>query len=411
MQLLLTALTLVLLLVLSAFFSAAETALFSLTKLEKRRMTERHAALGAWVVKHLEHPRRTLATILVGNLLVNILATAMVTLVAMDLWGSRWIGLVLALFTAILILTGEILPKSLAVKRNEMVALASAPALEFFALLFYPLILLVRFATDKVLSFLVGERKEHAEHMSEDELKTLVKIGEEEGVLDSQERHMIQKLLDLGERPVKDIMTPRTVLAALDLEQSRQEHAEVIRKHHFGHLPVYQNTIDNIIGVVSLQEYMLRPEIPMPAHLKQPLFIPETMPIDDLLEKFRGRELAYGVCVDEYGGTAGIVTLEDILEEIFGEFYDEYAKVENPIRPIGHQEFLVEAKIPITEFNEYFSAALKAEDASTLGGFILETLGEVPEKGRVIELDGFHLRIHDVIRSRYIRSVVVRPKL
>ena len=397
--------------ILSAFFSGIETALFSLSKIEKRRLSERHPNLSKWVLLHLEHPRRTLVTILIGNLLVNTLATATVTIIIIDYLGPQSLTFALAIFTFFIILVCDITPKIIAVRKNETIAAFASGPLQIFAVLFAPIRHMVRFMTDRILEFLIPEKKDNTEpQLSEGELKTLVKIGEEEGVLDSQERRMLHKLLELGERPVKDIMTPRIDVAALNMEDPREEQVQLIRKYHFAYFPVYQNTIDNMLGVIFVQEFMLNPDRPISQILQQPLFVPETKRIDDLLAEFRNKNQRFAVCIDEYGGTAGIVTLEDILEEIFGEFYDEYAKVENPVRSFGQGEYLVEAKIPLADFNDHFSMNLKAEDASTLGGFILEKLGEVPEKGKVIKTPECEIQIHEVIRQRRIRSVIVRPR-
>ncbi len=411
MKILLDILFLLSLLGLSAFFSAAETALFSLSKMERRRLVQNHPKLSKWVIYHLDHPRRALSTILISNLVVNTLAASMATIIIFEYAGSSHLGLGLTFFTVVTIFFGEIMPKTLAVRKNQPVAIAAALPIHIFAMILKPFRGLLRIVSDWILSFILHEKKERSEHFSEEELKTLVKIGEEEGVLDSQERYMLQKVLDLGQRPVKDIMTPRVNVAALDAEEPVEKHITLIRKYHFSHFPVFQTSIDNLLGVVSVQEYMLNPAQPVHTFLRQPLFIPEIKRIDDLLEEFRLKNLNFAVCVDEYGGTAGIVTLEDILEEIFGEFYDEYAKVENPIRSLGHGEFFVEAKISLADFNEFFNMELKAEDASTLAGFILEQMGEVPEKGRTLKVSECEIRIHDVIRHRSIRSVIVRPTL
>ncbi|HLD50701.1 MAG TPA: hemolysin family protein [bacterium] len=408
MHIALSLLILAVLFLLSAFFSASETALFSLSKIEKRRVEQSHPYLSRWVKSHLEFPRRTLVTILIGNLVANTLATALVTLIVLEHMGVRYLSLILVGFTMALIFFAEIMPKTFAVKQNETVSLAVALPLRVFSLLFYPLRRTVRLITDFILRIILHDHREHSDQISEDELKTLVKIGEEEGLLDRQERYMLQKLLELGERQVREIMTPRISLAALDMEDPREKQIETMQKFHFMQLPVYQNSVDNLLGVISVQEFMLNLQSPLSSFLKQPLFVPESKRIDDLLSEFRAKNQDFAVCVDEYGGTAGVVTLEDIFEEIFGEFYDEYAKVENPIRPLGHQEFLVEAKIPLASFNEYFSTHLESEEASTLSGYLLEKMGEVPEKGKVLETPECEIRIQDVIRQRLIRTVIVR---
>jgi CBS domain containing-hemolysin-like protein len=409
MELLLNSVFLLILFVASGFFSATETALFSLSKVEKRRLVEQRPHLARWVTHHLEHPRRTLVTILIGNLLVNTLSASMASLMALQYFGPKGLGIVMVIYTAVLILFCEIMPKVLAVRQNESTAAFFALPLQVFALLIFPFRRLTRLVTDWILSFLVPEKKEHPDLISEEELKTLVKIGEEEGVLDRQERRMIQKLFDLGERPVKAIMTPRIDVIALNGEDPPSKHMELMKRYHFSQLPVYVGSVDHILGVVSIQDYMLSATHDLRALIRQPLFVPETKRIDDLLEEFRRKSQSFAVCVDEFGGTAGIVTQEDILEEIFGEYYDEYAKVENPIRPYGHREFIVEAKIGLTDFNDFFSSQLKAAEATTLGGFILEKLGEVPEKGKTLVTPELEIRIHEVIRQR-IRSVFVKRR-
>ena len=407
---LLTILILFLLLLVHGFFAGTETAIFSLSKIEKRRLEERHPRLAKMVKAHWENPRRTLATILIGNLLINTLATAIVTFLALGLWGPEGMGIALAVFTFLLVLIGDIAPKTFAVRENQRFAMAAALPLQIFSVIIYPVRRLTRWISDAFVALLIPERKEHPDQISEEELKTLVKIGEEEGVLDRQEWHMIRKLFELGERPARAIMTPRVSIKGLNIEDKEETHIEAIRKFHYAHFPVYRESLDNLLGMISVQDYLLNPKKDLTAVLEQPLFVPETKRIDELYAQLRRQNRNFAVCVDEYGGTAGIITLEDILEEIFGEYYDEYSVVENPIRPYGHDEFLVEAKIPLIDFNEHFSSDLSSKEASTVGGFILEKLGHVPQKGDILEAAGFEFKIHDVIRSRQIRSVLVRKR-
>ena len=217
----------------SAFFSGSETALFSLSKIDRRRLKDRFPYLWRWVQDHLEAPRRTLGTILIGNLFVNTWATALTTLIVLRAWGKDYLGLTMFGFTLFLIVFCEMLPKIIAVKAKEKVSLAIVMPLQFAALLFFPFRLIMRFFTDRILALMVKEKLTKHDMVSEEELKVLVKIGEEEGVLDRQERYMLQKLLDFGERPVKAIMTPRTDLIALDVDDKREQHEEIIKKYHF----------------------------------------------------------------------------------------------------------------------------------------------------------------------------------
>lgn len=395
---------------LSFFFSASETALFSLSKLDKRKLKDQHPRASKWIFEHLQTPRKTLGTVLIGNLVVNSLATATVTLIGLKLFGNARLGMIMAGLTIFLIVFCEMFPKILAVRSRVKAALWVSLPLKFFAVLFAPFRILMRFVTDRILSFLVHEKIEQSDMISEKELKVLVKIGEEEGILGGQERHMIQKLLDLGERPVKDIMTPRTDLIGLDIEEPSEKHEDLIRKYQFTRLPVFQGSLDHILGVVESQNYLLRePRPDMKQVMREPLFVPESKRIDDLLETFKVRNERFAVCVDEFGGTAGVVTQEDILEEIFGEFYDEYARVENPIRRLGEDLYLVEGKVNLQEFNNFFSSHLVAEEATTLGGYLFEEMGVVPAKGAALNTEQFDFVIQDMVRQR-IHQVLVRRR-
>jgi putative hemolysin len=395
---------------LSFFFSASETALFSLSKLDKRKLKEQYPHLSKWIFEHLQTPRKTLGTVLIGNWFVNTLATATVALIVLNLFGEARLSGMMAIFTIFMIVFCEMLPKILSVSARIKMALLVSLPLKLFVVLLTPFRILMRYVTDRILSFLIHEKIEQSDMISEKELKVLVKIGEEEGVLGGQERHMIQKLLDLGERPVKDIMTPRIDLIGLDIEESPEKHEEIIRKYHFTRLPIFQGSPDHVLGVVESQNYLLqKPRPDVKQVMREPLFVPESKRIDNLLETFRDKNERFAVCVDEFGGTAGVVTQEDILEEIFGEFYDEYSKVENPIRRLGEDLYLVEGKVNLQEFNDFFSSHLTAEEATTLGGYLFEKMGVVPTKGAVLNMEKFDFVIQDMVRQR-IHQVMVRRK-
>lgn len=394
----------------SFFFSMTETALFALSKLDKRKLKEKHPVYSKWIFAHLETPRKTLGTVLIGNLLVNTWATTLVTLLVLEYWGQKRLGLAITLLTAFIIVVCEIFPKVLAVRSKVKASLFAAFPLEIFAILLAPFRLAMRHISERILSFLIHEKIDHSDMISEKELKVLVKIGEEEGVLRGQERYMIQKLLDLGERPVKDIMTPRIDLIGLDIDDASEKHEEVIKKYKFTQVPVFQGSPDHILGIVNSQDYLLQLPIPSVREvMREPLFIPESKRIDDLLETFRACNENFAVCVDEYGGTAGIVTQEDILEEIFGEFYDEYAQAEQPIRRLNVDTFVVEGKMPLQEFNEYFISNLTSEEATTLGGYLLEKMGVVPVKGAKFSTVEFDFTVQAMTRQR-IHQILVRKK-
>lgn len=411
MSLALSITVIIFLFLMSCFFSATQTALFSLSKIDKKRLKKMYPHLSKLVFTSLEKPRRTLITLLIGNLLVNTLSASMVTIFILNAWGADRLGLGLALYTICLILFCEIIPKIIASQRNELLSIVGAIPLRFLRIVFWPL----HFSTEMILKGVykvlkIEKKKEASEHVSEEELKTLVTIGEEEGIFDEQETQMMQKLFELGERPVKEIMVPRVDMKAIDIEDSEDEHIELMKSCHFSHFPVYQDSPDHILGVISVQDYLLSEERNLEKVLTQPLFVPETKRIDELLTEFKNSTSQFCICVDEYGGTAGVVTQEDVLEEIFGEYHDEYATVVNLIRPFATQAHLVEAKIPMTDFCDFFDVLIEPEEAATLGGYILEQLGRVAKIGDVIETENLKMKIQKVVRRRILTVIVQKDK-
>lgn len=397
----------VFLLVLAAFFAAAETSLFSLSAIERRRFEPRHPRLAKIINYLLDQPRRTLIALLIGNNLVHILASAIASIVAMDLFGSRGIGVAITFFTAVLVVFGEIIPKTVAVRNNEFISLATALPLHYFAKVIMPLRKLVRWITDGTLSLLIREGLQPRDMISSKELQTLVRIAQEEGIFDQVEGQRLERLFELEKRSVNEIMTPRTELIAFDINESRSELAQLVQKYHYTYLPVYRDTLDNILGVISTQELMLNPMKSIQELLNLPYHIPETKRIDELLVEMKKTKVHFAICVDEYGGTAGLVTLEDILEEIFGEIYDEYAKKENVLVKIGKDEFLVDGKIALKRFNDSLGLDFHSPVSETLSGFLLENLGRIPKLKETIKIGSVLFEVREVDRQR-ISKVFVR---
>ncbi len=395
------------LLLATAFFAASETALFSLSAIERRRLDARHPKVSKLVNYLLENPRRTLIALLIGNNFVHILASAMVSLMAIRLLGQSGVGIAIALFTVLLVVAGEIIPKTVAVRNNEALSVLTAYPLHYFAKAIMPLRRLVRAVTDWTLSLLIHEKIGPADKISEKELQALIQIVQEEGILDQAEGERLERLFQLEGRSVKEIMTPRTELIAFDINEDRGELARMVQKYHYTYMPVYSEGMDHILGMISTQELMLYPEKNIQELLRPPYYIPETKRIDEILLEMKKTKVHFAICVDEYGGTAGLVTLEDILEEIFGEIYDEYAKKETLFGKVGRDEFIVDGKIPIQKFNELLNVEISSEVSETLGGYVLERLGRIPKLKETFRLENFYFEIREVDRQR-ISKVFVR---
>lgn len=400
----------ILLLFAAAFFAAAETALFSLSAIERRRLDARYARASKIIHYLLERPRRTLIALLIGNNLVHILSSAIVSVMAIHLLGERGVGVGIAFFTVILVVAGEILPKTFAVRNNEIVSMLTAYPLHYFAKAIMPLRRLVRGVTDWTLALLIHEKIGPADKISDKEIQALIQIVQEEGVLEATEGERLERLFRLEGRSVKEIMTPRTELIAFDINEDRGELARMVRKYHYTYMPVFREDLDHVVGMISTQELMLCPEKSVTELLRPPYHIPETKRIDELLLEMKKTKIHFAICVDEYGGTAGLVTLEDILEEIFGEIYDEYAKKETFFTKLGRDEFIVDGKIPIQKFNELLNGEISSEASETLGGYILEKLGRIPKLKETFRLDNWYFEIREVDRQR-IAKVFVRRVL
>ena len=400
---------LIVLLAFSAFFSGSEAAIFSLSKLEKKRLSTRHPKTWKTISNLLEHPRRTLITILIGNMVVNTLAGAMVTSFAIKWLGPIGVGWTIGIFTLVLVIVSELTPKVFAVRHDEWFAFISSRPLDFIARALFPVRRLVRWISDGILSLLIHEHQVDTDLVSESELKALARIGEEEGVLKPEEGEMIENLISLGDRMVREIMTPRTDMIAFDVEEGRDQLIKLIKQYHFSYFPVYEKSLDNLLGVISTQEFMLDNENRLRELILTPYYVPETKLIDELLQDFKKKGVRVAICVDEYGGTAGLVTLEDILEEIFGEFYDEYAKADPLVKSIDEGVWIVQAKITLPQLNEMLDIELTSETSETLNGWLMEKIGSIPKQHEYYVWEGIEFHFREVYKQRILR-VEIRKK-
>lgn len=397
------------LLLLSAFFSGSEAAIFSLSNIEKRRLEMQHPVIWKTVFRLLDQPRRTLITLLIGNMVVNTLMVTVVTLITLKLFGAGGVAWTIALLTVVLLLVGELTPKVFAVRNNVRVASVCAIPVDFFARLLFPVRRIVRWVSDYILSFLVRGKYGEADLVSEEELKTLARIGEEEGALRGDEGIMIQRLINLGSRIVQEIMTPRTDIVGFNIHEGRERLVELIRKNHFTYYPVYEGSLDQIIGFVFRQDVILESDKKLEELIIPPLYVPETKPVDELLFEFQQQKHRCAICIDEYGGTAGLVTLEDVIEEVFGEFYDEYAREELAIHPIDENRFLVSGKTGLHELKEKLDIEIFSEKSETVSGWIFEQLGRVPALGESFCWKNLEIHVKEV-RGPRIQKVEIRRK-
>lgn len=326
---------LLLLLSLSAFFSASEAALFSLSRLRLRRLSEIDPKRGGTVLRLLERPTRTLITILIGNELVNVTAAVTGTSLVTYLVGPPKAWLAILFMLPLILVFGELTPKTAAVTRADEVSCGVARPLYLFSLLIAPLRGLLTWVVNAILRLLGVSATLGPSGISEEEFKVILDVGRRDGVVEPSEQEMIERVLGFGQKSVRQVMTPRSAIFCLDVNLSFEEALEQVKKASFSRIPVYQETIDRIVGILHAKD-LLRvkaegsPPPTLSPLLHPPFFIPETQGVDTLLKEFQRRRQRMAIVVNEYGGTAGLVTLEDLLEEVVGELPDEFDLLPKP---------------------------------------------------------------------------------
>ena len=391
-------LSILILLIFSAFFSGSETALFSLTNFQRKRIKSKNPQVAKTISTLLESPRRTLATILIGNMIVNITATSIATVFAITIFGEKGVGIVILFMTLILLLFGEVTPKTAAIKDPEGLSIFCSRPLHIFGKLIWPFRRMLHLAADVFISLIVFKR-ETKPYITQKELKALMAISKKEGIIEEEEEEMIRSIFDLGERSVDEIMTPRIDIAGCDKNATAAELVAIMKSSKHTKIPIYDGTIDNIVGVVYTKEFMLHGTDDFKTFIRKPLYVPETERIDNLLVKFQSKKIYITVVLDEFGGTSGLVTLEDVLEEIVGEIRDEYDKEVNPIKKEADGTFAVSGKIAIRDVNDELNLSLPMEEVTTINGLLLLLFGRVPKIGESIRLKDVEFRVLEVANN------------
>lgn len=373
-----------LLMLMSAFFSAAEVALFSLSRLQVENLREHGGKAGRHVATLLEKPRRLLVTIYTGNELVNVAFAAVSTIVALHFFHESGVAVAVGASTLALLIFGEISPKSFALKYAERYALFAAGPLQLFARLIFPLQAAITWITNRALGGASEKSGEGIAGITEDEIKTMLDHGEDKGVIEALEKEMILNVFELGDITAIDVMTPRTELFAIDIGLGTAEIARRAINSNFSRIPVFRGAIDRIVGIIYAKDLMNpalaaaeRPE----DLLREAYFIPGTKKVDELLRAFRKGKIHMAVIMDEYGGVEGIVTLEDILERVVGE---EHGDGMNGVTRMDQRNFQIPGRMEMDDFNTHFNATLEHEDIDTIGGYVFHLFGRMPRWGESV---------------------------
>jgi putative hemolysin len=398
------------LLFLSGFFSASETALFSLNRIQLRRLQASRRRRDRAVVALLNRPSDLLAAILVANTLINVAFSALITDAFLEVPGSdpeHAALLATLLGTACVILIGEILPKTLAIRNAEPLARLAARPLRFVMVLLRPLVQLLAGIAHAFLRLfgiraLIGGESA----LTPGELRILIEEVQEEAVLSQAEREIAGRIFDFSATRAAEVMTPRVDIRSADRRVSSEALAEVIKSARHARVPISDGSLDQIVGFVSAKEYLLNPGASLDQLLKPVLIVPETKRVNEIFHEIQRRRIGMVVVVDEYGHTVGILTKEDLIEEIVGEIYDEYEAGERPIVKIGPDRYLVSGQIGVGELAKQLGADFERTEAVTLNGLLADLLGRIPRAGDRVEHAGLLLHVLEVRRHRVHRCEV-----
>ncbi len=406
---------LVILLLLSAFFSSAETCLTTVNKIRMRSLAEDGNKQAKVVLQITEDMGKLLSAILIGNNIVNLSASALTTTIAYNLGGSA-VAIATAIITVAILIFGEITPKTVATIHAETLALSYAYPIRFIMWIITPLSIIIN-AISRVIFFIIRiDPNAKPDAMTEEELRTIVDVSHESGVIEEEEREMINNVFDLGDAKAKDVMVPRVNVTFADVESSYNELIDIFREDKFTRLPVYEETTDNVIGTINMKDLLLydnTKNFHVRDILREAYFTYEHKNISELLVEMRESSYNIAIVLDEYGETAGLITLEDILEEIVGEIHDEYDvnEEEEILKQVNDNEYIAEGSMSLDDLNDRLELELESEDYDSLGGFIIENLDRHPDEGDEITTEsGIRLVVASLDKNRVEKVHIYIPE-
>ncbi len=399
---LMQAIGLLVLILLSGFFSGAETAFLSLDRLRLNFLVQKKRRGARELEEILENPETLLSAVLIGNNVVNIIASVFATALFIEIFADRGELYAVLAMTPLLLIFAEVVPKTYAARHSERVSFLVLPPIRFFMYLLLPLAWLVGGVSRGLNHFFGGDGQRAA--ISGDEIRSIISVGEQAGTVPKEQRRMLHGIFDLAEIRVRDVMIPRTEVVGIEVDTSFAETLALVRGSMHSRFPVYAENLDNIVGVIHSKDilnYVDRPEtFSLRTLARPPYFVPEAKRIETLLQSFRRRRVHLAVVVDEYGGVEGIVTLEDIVEEIVGEIRDEYDVEEVLVRELAPGSFLIDGSASLRSINRRFKLHLSEEHATTLAGFLLRTFGTIPQAGESCVAEGVRFVVRKVVDRR-----------
>ncbi len=406
----------VVLLALSAFFSSAETAFMSLNRIRIRTLAEEGSSSAKRIEQILSNPGKMLSAVLIGNNIVNLSASALTTVWATNLFGSGAVGMATGILTLLVLLFGEISPKNIATVHAERIAFAYCIPVSFLMWLLTPVIVIVNVLVKGVMFLLRIDPNQKGENFTASELRTIVEVSHEEGIIENEEKDIINNVFDLGDTQAKDIMIPRIDMVFVNVNDSYDDLVRICKEEMFTRLPVYEDTTDNVIGIVNMKDLILYDGRKEDFHIRDILreahFTYEYKKVSELMLEMKGSSVNFTIVLDEYGATAGLITLEDLLEEIVGDIRDEYDSEEDQlIQRLSDREYAVDGSVKLDDLNDALELHLSSEDYDSLGGLVIGLLDRLPAVGDSVATgDGIRLVVEAVDKNRITRVHLYLPE-
>lgn len=407
---------LLILLGLSAFFSSAETALTTVNRIRMRSLADEGNKRAKMVLKITDNSGRMLSAILIGNNIVNLSASSLTTTIAITFGAPMAVAIATGIITVLILIFGEITPKTVATINSDKLSLVYAYPIHFIMTILTPISIVINMLARVIFFILRVDPNAKPDAITEEELRTIVDVSHESGVLEEEEREMIKNVFDLGDAKAKDVMVPRVNVIFADVDSTYKELIELFREHKFTRLPVYEETTDNVIGTINMKDLLLydnTEEFQIREFLRDAYFTYEHKNISELLVEMREASYNIAIVLDEYGETAGLITLEDILEEIVGEIHDEYDEYEEDelLTCINDFEYILEGSISLDDLDDRLELKLESEEYDSLGGFIIERLDRHPEVGdEIVTESGLRLVVDSLDKNRVEKVHIYIPE-
>ena len=403
---------LVLLVLMSAFFSSAETALINMSKIRLKHLVKENVKNADKLEKLYEDSNKLIGAILIGNNIVNVATSSIATIITTSRFSNAGLGISVGLTTLVILIFGEITPKNLAFQNSESISLFVAPIILFLVRIFTPILFILN-NISKLLSSLLGQRNDDKKPtITQDELKTIVDVSNQEGVLQTDETEMIQNIFEFKDLTVDDIMIQRRDIVAISSDMSYDEIIEVFKNRQLSRLPIYEDTIDDIIGVLYAKDLFFnehnKEEFDIKTLMREPVFVNAFVKISDFFKKMQQVKTHIAIVLDEYGGVAGIVTMEDLVESIVGDIYDEYDQQDEEVRKVKENIYVINGNSKLTEIQELLQVELVSKDYESLGGYLMDKMGKIPTQGDIYEDDNFKFIISSMDKNRINKVKVIR---